>query len=346
MARPQHLVILNDTPVEILASPLPEFVYSVADPEAAGIFELEKKWANVHVIVESASGYDQAVSGEIDVYLYHAHRQHPAYFTTLSVSEDMRCDIALPDTILGAQYICLRRGEGWPRLTLHKLPDVTGVPPDYDVELTVSGDTWDAGGGAVNLANWTITYGATGLTVGSVTRDSDTQVTLSFDPFPNLTVSGPGNGDLDPTITIDLTDDTFSAVADQAANWDIDVGTTGLTLGLFTLVGPNQVTIATTGNCTTGVITITALAAAITSGRISGECTYTIDVAAETSECLTSFSEGTLTIQAEAAAFTSAAEDSLVFTLVTDDASLSVSSDSAPTGVLNAQIMYEGHYGY
>lgn len=346
MARPQHLVILNDTPVEILASPLPEFVYDAEDPEAVGIFELGKKWANVHVIVESASGYDQAVSGEIDVYLYHAYRQHPAYLTTLSVSEDMRCDIALPDTILGAQYICLRRGEGWPRLTLHKLPDVTGVPPDYDVELTVAGDTWNAGGGAVNLANWTFTYGTTGLTVGAVTMDSDTQVTLSFDPFPSLTVSGPGNGDLDPTITIDLTDDTFAAVADQAVNWDIDVGTTGLTLGLFTLVGPNQVTIATTGNCATGVITITALAAAITSGRISGECTYTIDVATETSECLTSFSEGTLTIQAEAAAFTSAAEDSLIFTLVTDDASLSVSSDSAPTGILNAQIMYERHYGW
>jgi hypothetical protein len=39
-------------------------------------------------------------------------------------------------------------------------------------------------------------------------------------------------------------------------------------------------------------------------------------------------------------------EDSRIFTLVTDDASLSVSSESAPSGVILAQIMHEGHYGW
>lgn len=345
MTRPSYLYIVSDTPEEILATDPPEYALTNGELND-GVYPLGKKWVNAHLILESDAGYDQPVSGDIDVYLYHTFLQRAAYFTTVSVSEDMRCDIALPDNMLGAQYICLRRGEGWPVLALHKLPDITGVPDDLTVELTVTGDEFDAGG-AINLANWVFTFGTTGLTVLSVVRDSATQVTITFDEPPMLTASGPGNGDIDPVLTIDLTGDTFSATADLLANWDIDWGTTGLVpTAPFTIVGPNQITIATTGNCVEGVITLTALPAALTSGRTSGECTYTILVATETSDCITPFTEGTLTIQALAAAFTGGAEDSRLFTLVTDDAAASGSSESAPAGVINAQIMYEGHYGW
>jgi len=346
MTRPQHLVIVNETPVEIMATPPPEFaiVGGVTQPN---IFEIGKKWRNVHLVLESDAGYDQPIAGDINVYLYHTKGQKAAYFTTLTVAEDMRCDIVLPEHMLGAQYICLSRGEGFPVLVLHKLPDITNPAPDYTLELTVTGDEFDAGG-AINVANWNfVDVSGTGLTVSGIVRDSATQVTVTFDPAPMLTVSGSGNGDLDPTFTIDLLGDTFAANASLAINWTIDLGTTGLVLTApYVVVGPNQVTIATTGNCAEGVVTITALPDALTSGRTSGVCTYTVLVASETSTCVTPFIEGTMTIQAEAAAFTGGMEDSRIFTLVTDDASLSVSSESAPSGVILAQIMHEGHYGW
>ncbi len=242
MSRPQNLVIVNETPVEVFATPPPEFalIGGVLQPN---VFELGKKWRNVHVVFEDQTGYDQAVAGDVDVYLYHAKGQKAAYYTTISVAEDMRCDLPLPDAMLGAQFICLARGEGWPVFTLQKLPDITGAPPDNTLELTVTGDEFDAGG-AINLANWTLVdVSTTGLTIASVVRDSATQVTITFTP---------------PMVPV----------------------------------------------------------------------------------------EGTITLQAAAAAFTGGAENSRVFTLVTDDASKSISSESAPSGVIMAQIMHEGHYGW
>ena len=242
MSKPQHLVIVNEIPVEIMATPPTEYG-CIGGTIQPNVYELGRKWRNVHLILESDAGYDKPVAGDIDIYLYHTKDQKAAYFTTLTVAEDSRCDIALPESMLGAQFIGLVRGEAWPYFVLGKLPDITGAPADNTLELTLVGDEFDAGG-AINLANWTLVdVSGTGLVIAGVVRDSATQVTITFTP-PGVPV------------------------------------------------------------------------------------------------------EGIITLQANAAAFTSAAEDSRVFTLVTDDAVLSVTSESAPAGVIMAQIMHEGHYGW
>ena len=100
-----------------------------------------------------------------------------------------------------------------------------------------------------------------------------------------LEISGVQVDDVDPTITVDLTGDTFlsEAAAENVANWTLDAATSGLTFGAITYVGAAQVTIATTGTALAGLFGVQATATCLTGGVLSGVATYDIDT--ETSTC-------------------------------------------------------------
>lgn len=69
--------------------------------------------------------------------------------------------------------------ELWPSLECTKTIDLPTA--DYEAEITLAGnDTFSAG--CTNEANWTYGAGSTGLTIASIAKDSDTQVTVTFDP--------------------------------------------------------------------------------------------------------------------------------------------------------------------
>lgn len=182
MSRPQHLVVVNDSPFEILATPPSQSCFDANGSLRSNIFEIGKKWRNVHLLLESDAGYDQPVAGDINVYLYHTKDMSVSYYTTVSVSEDMRCDIALPDTMIGAQFIYLSRAEEYPYLVIQKMPDFTNL--DYTIGLTLVGDTFENGAGeAEDPGNWNfVDVDTTGMTIDSISYDGPNQVTVTLDP--------------------------------------------------------------------------------------------------------------------------------------------------------------------
>lgn len=175
--------------------------------------------------------------------------------------------------------------EAWPFLEVEKTIDLEAS--DYDLELSLTGDTFAAG--SETPSNWTLDAGTTNLTIKSITKDSDTAVTIEFNPqieWPQLTISGVKVDDEDPTITVDLAGDTFAseALAENLTNWVLDNATSGLTLGAVTYVDNDQVTIATTGTALAGLFAVKVKKEALTAGTLdSGIATY--DIATETSTC-------------------------------------------------------------
>jgi len=195
--------------------------------------------------------------------------------------------------------------ELWPLLEVKKTCD---VPTDYELELTLANDTFAAG--SENTANWTFAAGSTNLTIASIVKDSDTQVTVTFDTqveWPQLAGSGVSVDELNPVMTVDLTKDTFAseATAENLANWTIDVGTSELTVASVTYVDDDQVTIEFTGTCVAGAtITVMAEAACLTGGVDSGVMSYDVDTEAGTCTDTPQLVNGDVTFTAKADALT------------------------------------------
>jgi len=106
-----------------------------------------------------------------------------------------------------------------------------------------------------------------------------------IESWVQLTISGPAVTDEDPTITVDLSNGEFTSqvAAETAGNWTLNMGDSGLTAGAITWVSATQATIATTGTCTAGTISVMVEAAALSTGYDSGVASY--DTEAETSTC-------------------------------------------------------------
>lgn len=195
--------------------------------------------------------------------------------------------------------------ELWPLLSVKKTIDLPTA--DYELEMELDGDTFDAG--ATNAANWTFDAGTTNLTIASIAKDSDTQCTFTFNTqaeWAQLECSGVTVAELNPVMTVDLTDDTFlsEVAAENLANWTITVGDTALTVASVTYVDGNQVTIEFTGTAAAGTITVLAEAAALTGNVNSGVASY--DVATEVSTCTDAprLVAGNIVLTAKAAALT------------------------------------------
>ncbi len=221
--------------------------------------------------------------------------------------------------------------DSWAKLDLVKNIDLAMA--DMDLQLSLTNDRFSAG--VTTPSNWVFGAGSTNLTIASISKDSDTECTISFDPqeewpqleasletlyglaqlditkdsadglaqlaitqssasgLPQLSIaedtashlcqlaiSGVALGAADPTITVDLTEDTFlsQAAAETMSNWTIDMDTanTGLTLGAVSWVSNVQCTITTTGTATAGTFTLMIEALAMTRGLNSGVGSYEI----------------------------------------------------------------------
>jgi hypothetical protein len=174
--------------------------------------------------------------------------------------------------------------ELWPALSVKKTIDLGTA--DYEMELELANDTFTAG--ATSESNWNFVAGSTNLTIASIVKDSDTQVTITFDTqveWPQLTGSGVTLAELNPVMTVDLTADTFlsEVAAENAANWTISAGDTELTVASISYVDGNQVTIEFTGTAAAGTITVQAKTSCLTGGVASGVASY--DVTTEVSTC-------------------------------------------------------------
>ena len=136
------------------------------------------------------------------------------------------------------------------------------------------------------IDTWVERWAQLEISLSSASALAKLEISLdSTSHLPQLAISGVQVDDVDPTITIDLTGDTFlsEAAAENAANWTFDAATSGLTFGAITYVDPTQVTIATTGTALAGLFGVLAKATCLTGGVLSGVATYDID--AETSSC-------------------------------------------------------------
>jgi len=68
--------------------------------------------------------------------------------------------------------------DSWAILDLAKNIDIAMA--DMDLELTLTNDKFAAG--VTNPLNWVVNLGSTNLTIASITKDSDTECTITFDP--------------------------------------------------------------------------------------------------------------------------------------------------------------------
>ncbi|AFA49424.1 Ig-like domain-containing protein [Acetobacterium woodii] len=76
-------------------------------------------------------------------------------------------------------------------------------------------------------------------------------------------------GAVNPIITITLTNDTFTSKVTAIGNWDNAMGATGLSIAAITKDSNQQVTIKMTGTSKSGIIKLSAKAAALTKGLAS-----------------------------------------------------------------------------
>lgn len=127
---------------------------------------------------------------------------------------------------------------------------------------------------------------ADGLAQLAITKDSASSLPqlsvaeASSSHLCQVAISGVALDAVDPTITIDITEDTFlsQVAAETMTNWTIDMDTanTGLTAGVITWVSNVQCTLATTGTAAAGTFTIMVEALAMTRGLNSGVGSYEI----------------------------------------------------------------------
>jgi len=97
--------------------------------------------------------------------------------------------------------------------------------------------------------------------------------------WAQLTLSGVVVDQVNPTITVDLTGDTFlsAAAAQDVANWTRDAATSGLTFGAITWVSTTRVTMATLGTALAGVFRVLVKKAALAADVYdSGNATFNI----------------------------------------------------------------------
>lgn len=87
------------------------------------------------------------------------------------------------------------------------------------------------------------------------------------------TIAHEANG---ATVVVDVADTTFLAGCSNAANWDIDVGTTGLTLAGIVKTSGTRATFTFTGTADGGTLTIQALRGAVTNGNPSNVISITV----------------------------------------------------------------------
>jgi hypothetical protein len=149
---------------------------------------------------------------------------------------------------------------------------------------------------------------------------------------------------VDPVYAITMARDEFLAPdAEDVANWVFNMVGSGLVVNSITYVNPTTVTLQTDGVALAGQFEASLAALATVSGEYdSGTTLYDIVTDLSTIAAPPTLKEGILEIRALAAALAGTVGTKL-FTLVTDDAAASKTSESAPTGVILAQIMHEGH---
>lgn len=208
----------------------------------------------------------------------------------------------------------------WPKLVLEKNIDI--AEDDLTLVVKLENDTF--GAGSETASNWTFDDGTTNLVISGVVKDSTTQCTITFnEELPRLAQlegSGVSAAEENPVMTIDLTGDTFASevAAENAANWTITVGDSGLTVASIAYVDANQCTITFTGTAVaTKTVAVTAKIACLTGAAASGIMTYDIDT--ETSICTqnVTLSDGDITLMAEKAALITADYDSGVLSVDT-----------------------------
>ncbi|MEA4806856.1 Ig-like domain-containing protein [Acetobacterium wieringae] len=147
--------------------------------------------------------------------------------------------------------------------------------------------TWSIvnGTGTASISNSGV---VTGLTAGTVTVNATAQdgsgkigtLTLTVTDVTAgtiATVSSISSSTVNPTFTITLTNDTFTATANTTSNWTNAMGATGLTVSSITRYSNNQVIINTTGTAAVGTITFKANAAALTKNLASNTVTVTVN---------------------------------------------------------------------
>lgn len=84
------------------------------------------------------------------------------------------------------------------------------------------------------------------------------------------------NGTANPTILVNLTNDTFTSSANITSNWTVASGTTGLTVSSISKISDTQVMIYTKGTATAGTLSMTANAGALTKKTASNTMSVTI----------------------------------------------------------------------
>lgn len=163
-------------------------------------------------------------------------------------------------------------------------PDnATNKNVQWHVEDHSNGATTNSNGAAMNvLSTKAGTINITATAAGDTAKTATCVVTVK--PIIGTSASII-NGTSNPSISVSLVGDTFTAGAADAANWTIDAGTTGLSDPVIALQGAGGTstgaTITFTGSAQAGTISIQPKAAALTGGIATDEVSVVVEAPKE-----------------------------------------------------------------
>lgn len=154
----------------------------------------------------------------------------------------------------------------------------------WSVDKGTGTATIDTTGLLTAVSAGTVTVKATARDGSSVTGTKI--LTINTLPTANIKASSATiiNGTSNPDIVLNLTDDTFTTVANLVDNWEYDLGTTGLKITSIEISSTKtKAVIKTEGEATAGTLTLKAKNLALAKGSASGTVTITVPSVAVTS---------------------------------------------------------------